>query len=75
MSLPPVTPQIRDKVISGELVDFATLLPNATFLGNTGTETTKSLTVQLTPVGNDLSVRPQPSAIKIIFCIMDGGME
>ena len=65
VSLPPVTPRIRDKIISGEFVNFATLLPNAMFSGSTGTEASKSLTVQLTPVGNDLSVRPQPSAKKI----------
>ena len=65
VSLPPVTPRIREKIISGEFIDFATLLPNAMFSGSTGTETSKSLTVQLTPVGNDLSVRPQPSAKKI----------
>ena len=74
VSLPPVTPRIREKIISGEFIDFATLLPNAMFSGSTGTETSKSLTVQLTPVGNDLSVRPQPSAYKF-FCIVDGGME
>ena len=60
----------------GEFVDLATLLPNSMFLGTTGIETSKPLTVQLTPVGNDLSVRPQPFAKKDKFlCIMDGGME
>ena len=56
---------IWDKIISNELVNFATLLPNAIFLGSTGMETLKSLTIQLTPVGNDLSAYPQPSAKKI----------
>ena len=65
VSLSPVTPWIRDKIISGEFVDLATLLLNAMFSGTTGTETSKSLTAQLTPVGNDLSVCPQPSAKKI----------
>ena len=65
VSLLPVTPRIRDKIISGEFVNFAKLLPNAMFLGSTGMETSKSLTVQLTPLGNDQSVHPQPSAKKI----------
>ena len=53
VSLPPVTPRIKDKIISGEFIDLATLLPNAMFSGTTGTETSKSFTAQLTPVGND----------------------
>ena len=35
------------------------------FLGSIGAETSKPLTLQLTPMGNDLSVRPQPSSQKI----------
>ena len=65
VSLPPVPPRIKEKIISGEFVDLATLLPSAMFSGSTGAETSKSLTVQLTPLGNDLSVRPQPSSKKI----------
>ena len=58
VSLPPVTPRIKDQIISGEFINLATLLPNAMFSGTTGTEASKSLIVQLTSVGNDLSVRP-----------------
>ena len=65
VSLPPVPPRVKEKIISGEFVDFATLLPSAMFSGSIGADTSKCLTVQLTPMGNDLSVRPQPPAKKI----------
>ena len=64
VSLPPVPPRIKEKIISGEFIDLATLLPKAMFLGSEP-ETSKSLMVHLTPTGNDLSVRPQPSSKKI----------
>ena len=51
VSLPPVTPRIRDKIISGEFVYFATLLPNTMFSGSTGTETLKSLNCSVNPYG------------------------
>ena len=63
--LPPVPPRIKEKIISGEFIDLATLLPKAMFLGSIEPETSKSLTVHLNPTGNDLSVRPQPSSKKI----------
>ena len=65
VSLPPVPPRIKEKIISGEFIDLATLLPMAMFLGSIEPETPKSLTVHLTVTGNDLSVRPQPSSKKI----------
>ena len=58
VSLPPVPPRVKEKIISGEFVDFATLLPSAMFLGSIGTDTSKSLTVQLTPMGNDFLYAP-----------------
>ena len=63
--LAPVPPRIKEKIISGEFIDLATLLPKAMFLGSIEPETSKPLTVHLTPTGNDLSVRPQPSSKKI----------
>ena len=65
VSLPPVPPRIKEKIISGEFIDLATLLPKAMFLGSIEPETSKSLTAHLTPTGNDLSVWPQPSSKKI----------
>ena len=65
VSLPPVPPRVKEKIISGEFVDFATLLPSTMFSGSIGADTSKPLTVQLTPMGNDLSVRSQPPAKKI----------
>ena len=65
VSLPPVPPRTKEKIISGEFINLATLLPKAMFLGSTEPETFKSLTVHLTPTGNDLSIRPQPSSKKI----------
>ena len=65
VSLPPAPPQVKEKIISGEFVDFATLLSSTMFSGSIRADTSKSLTVQLTPMGNDLSVRPQPPAKKI----------
>ena len=69
--LPPVTPWIRDKIISGEFVNFATPLPNAMFSGSTGTKTSKSLTVQLTAVSSPPTICQKDK----FFCIMDGAME
>ena len=66
VSLPAVPPRIKEKIISGEFVDLAILLPKAMFSGNTELpETSKSLTVQLASTGNDLSVRPLQSFRKI----------
>ena len=62
VSLPPVPPRIKEKIISGVFIDLAILLPKAMFWGSTEPETSKSLTVHLTPTGNDLSVWPQPSS-------------
>ena len=58
VSLPPVPPRTKDKIISGEFIDLATLLPKAMFSGSTELETSRSLTVQLT-TSNDLALRPQ----------------
>ena len=58
VSLPLVPPQMKEKIISGEFIDLATLLPKAMFSGSTELETSRSLTVQLT-TSNDLALRPQ----------------
>ena len=65
VSLPPVPPQIKEKIVSGEFVDLATLLPKAMFSGSAEPDTSKSITVQLAHTGNDFSVHPQPSSRKI----------
>ena len=51
VSLPLVPPRMKEKIISGEFVDLATLLPKAMFSGSTEPETSRSLTVQLTTAG------------------------
>ena len=48
VSLPPAPLQVKEKIISGEVVDFDTLLPSAMFSGSIGADASKSLTVQLT---------------------------
>ena len=63
VSLPPVPPRMKEKIISGKFTNLATLLPKAIFLGTTEPETSRSFTVQLT-TSNDLAVHPQ-SAKKI----------
>jgi len=60
-SLPPVPPRIKEKIISGEFIELATLLPKAMFSGSGEPETSRPLTLHLTPTGNDLSVRPTSS--------------
>ena len=46
--LPPALSRTKDKIISGELIDLATLLPKAIFSGSIEPETSRSLTIQLT---------------------------
>jgi len=60
-SLPPVPLWIKEKIISGEFIDLATLLPKAMFSGSSEPETSRSLTLHLTPTGNDLFVHPTSS--------------
>ena len=66
VSLPPVPPRTKEKIISGEFMDLATLLPKAMFSGSTELETSRSLTVQLT-TSNDLAVRPQSTKKSLHF--------
>ena len=66
VSLPPVPPRTKEKIISGEFIDLATLLPKAMFSGSTELETSRSLTVQLT-TSNDLAVRPQSTKKSLHF--------
>ena len=65
VSLPPVTARLREKIISGEFVDFNSLLSKAMFSGNQPPESTKSFTVQLTSRHNDLLVQPTQHSKKI----------
>ena len=58
VSLPPVPPRTKEKIISSEFIVLATLLPKAMFPGSTELEASRSLTVQVT-TSNDLAVRPQ----------------
>ena len=66
VSLPPVPPRTKEKIISGEFIDLATLLPKAMFSGSTELETSRSLTVQLT-INNDLAVRPKSKKKSLHF--------
>ena len=65
MSLPPVTAKLREKIISGEFVDFNLLLPKAMFSGSQPPEPQKSFTVQLTSGNDDFVVRPTQTSKKI----------
>ena len=47
VSLPPVSPRMKEKINSGEFIDLATLLPKAMFAGSSEPENSRSLTVQL----------------------------
>ena len=64
-SLPPVPPRIRHCIIHGEFIEFSCLLPKAMFAGSSEPETNRSLTVQLTTIGDDLAIRPTANHIKI----------
>ena len=56
--LPPVPPKVRERIIKGEYIDFATLLPKAMFSSSTGPESSTSFTFQLPSNSGDISVRP-----------------
>lgn len=64
-SLPPVPPRIKDRIIRGEFIDFASLLPKAIFSGTLEPETRRSLTVQLNPSGDNKSIQPASNLRKI----------
>ena len=66
VSLPPVPPRIKERITAGEFIEFSTLLPKAMFSGSSDPEVPKSLTVQFTPTGNDLSLRPSQTTRKIL---------
>jgi len=42
-SLPPGPPRIKEKIISGEFIDLATLLPKAIFSSSSESETSRSI--------------------------------
>ena len=64
-SSPPVPPRIQDRIVRGEFVDFASLLPKAMFSGALEPETGRSLTVQLAPSGDDVSIQLASNVRKI----------
>ena len=64
VSLPLVPLRMKNKVISGEFIDLATLLPKVMVSGSTEQETSRSLTVQLT-TSNEPAVCPQSTKNKI----------
>ena len=74
-SLPPVPPCIRDHIICGEFVCFASLLLKAMFCVGSEPETCRSLTVQLASSGDDISIQPTSNPKNYLICIMDGGVE
>lgn len=64
VNLPPVPPRIKEKITAGEFIEFSILLPKAIFSGSSDPEVLKSLTVQFTPTGNDLYLRPSQTTKK-----------
>ena len=66
VSLPPVPPRTKEKIIYGEFIDLATLLPKSMFSGSTDLETSRSLTVQPT-TSNNLAVHPQSTKKSLHF--------
>ena len=66
VSLPPVSLRIKERIMAGEFIEFSTLLPKAMFSGSSDPEVPKSLTVQFTPTGNDLSLRPSQTTRKLL---------
>ena len=62
---PPVPSHIRDYIVRDEFVDFANLLPKAMFSGALEPETCRSLTDQLAPSGDDISIQPASNLRKI----------
>ena len=64
-SLPRVPPRIRDRIIRGEFIDCASLLPKAMFSGGLEPETRRSLIVQLASSGDDISIQPASNSRKI----------
>ena len=65
VSLPAVPSRLKDKIISGELIDFTLLLSKAMFSGTHSSEPSKCITVHLNPEKDDFSVSPTPTLCKI----------
>ena len=65
VSLPAVPSRLREKIISGEFIDFTSLLSKAMFSGTQASEPPRLITVQLNPEKDDFSVRPAPPPRKI----------
>ena len=60
VSLPAVPSRLREKIISGEFIDFTSLLSKTMFSGTQASEPPRLITVQLNPEKDDFSVRPTP---------------
>ena len=65
VSLPAVPSRLKDKIISGEFIDFTSLLSRAMFSGTQSVEPSKFITFYLNPEKDDFSVRPTPPPRKI----------
>ena len=64
--LPPVPPRIRERIIKGEYIDFATLIPNIMFSSSLELDSSTSFTVQLPHNNGNLSVHPTAKTRKIM---------
>ena len=65
VSLPAIPSRLQDKIISGEFIDFTSLLSKAMFLGPHYVEPSKFITVHLNPEKDDFSVHPTQPPRKI----------
>jgi len=59
LTLPPIPSKIQDKMAKGEYSDFTTLLPKSMF--GASESQSQTLTLQLSPSGENYSIRPQLS--------------
>ena len=65
VAIPAVPSRLKDKIISGEFIDFTSLLSKAMFLGTQSLKPSRLITVHLSSEKNDFSVRPTPPPRKI----------
>jgi len=64
-SLPPVPSRVKERIIKGEYIDFASLLPKAMFSSSTDPDLPGLVTVHLPSSSEDISVRPATKPKKI----------
>jgi len=65
-SLPPVPPRIKEHIIKGEYIDFASLLPKAMFSSSTDPDLPGLVTVHLPSSSEDISVHKATRPKRII---------